>query len=131
MLEKFFRDIIVGALGNYIEDFTEADVQIDTWNGIVVKDSCVIKTAALQPLSRSALGAPINVRTGFVRKIRINIPWSEILSKPVEVYLDDVHVVCDSPAGFDKEFMLKAVHKIKTQKFEALLQQFRVSTCSQ
>lgn len=54
---------------------------------------------------RSLVGAPVIVKTGFVRKIRINIPWSEILSKPCEVYLDDVHVICLSPAGFNTDFM--------------------------
>mgnify|MGYP002630922391 CR=1 FL=1 len=121
MFEKFFRDLIVSALGNFIEDFTQDDVKIDNWNGVVIKESCIVKANAIQSMMRSMVGAPVTVKTGFVRKIRINIPWAEILSKPCEIYLDDVHVICDSPAGFDKEFLRKSEHKSKIEQFEILL----------
>jgi hypothetical protein len=42
-----------------------------------------------------------------VKKIRINVPWQEILSKPCEVFLDDVHIICDSPSGYDKEYAMR------------------------
>jgi hypothetical protein len=56
---------------------------------------------------RSLVGAPVNVKTGFVKKIKIDVPWSEIMSKPVEIYIEDIHAICESPAKFDKEFMRK------------------------
>ena len=125
MFEKFFKDLIVYVLGDYIEDFTEDAIEIDNWNGVVVKESCLVKPTALQSLMRSAVGAPVTVKTGFVRKIRAVVPWSEILSKPVEIYLDDIHVICDSPAGFDREFMRKTEHKSKREEFEELLKSFK------
>jgi len=101
MFEKFFRDLIVSSLGDYIEDFTEDDVTIDNWNGVVVKHNCVVKPTALRSLMIKLLGAPINVKTGYVQKITINVPWSEILSKPVEIFIEEVHVFCDSPDSFN------------------------------
>lgn len=112
MFEKFFKDLLVALGGDYLEDFTEEDVQVG-WDGRVVKEGCVVKAAALQSLMRAAVGAPVTVKAGFVRKISVVVPWSEILSKPVELYLDDIHVICDSPAGFDREFMRKTEHKGK------------------
>ena len=47
MFEKFFKDLLVALGGNYLEDFTEEDIQVDNWNGLVVKESCVVKTTAL------------------------------------------------------------------------------------
>ena len=73
----------------------------------------------------SMVGAPVVVRTGFVRKIKINVPWSEILSKPCEIYLDDVHVICDTPAKFDPSFIKKIDHKNKMKIFEELLKSFK------
>jgi hypothetical protein len=125
MFEKFFRDLIVDSLGNYIEDFTHDDVKIDKWNGVVVKEHCVVKQNALTSLMAGMVGAPVVVRTGFVRKIKINVPWSEILSKPCEIYLDDVHVICDTPAKFDPLFIKKIDHKNKMKIVEQLLQSFK------
>ena len=127
MFKKFFKDLIVSSMECYIEDFTEQDIKIDNWNGIVVKENAVIKITALQSLMRSLVGAPVNVRTGYCRKIRVTVPWSEILSKPCEIYLDELHAVCDSPAGFDKAFAQKTHHLAKMKKFEQLLKQFNVS----
>jgi hypothetical protein len=125
ILKKFFKGLIVDALGTYVEDFTEEDIQIDNWNGVVIKEDCIIKKSALQSIMRSAVGAPVQVQTGFVRNIRIVVPWNQILSKPVEIYLDDVHAICDTPDHFDKEFAQKTYHKAKMQKFEDLIQQFK------
>ncbi len=58
-------------------------------------------------LLKDAIQAPIYVQKGFVKKIRINVPWQEILSKPCEVFLDDVHIICDSPSGYDKEYAMR------------------------
>ena len=74
---------------------------------------------------RSVVGAPVYVKTGFCRKIRINIPWNEIMSKPVEIFLDDIHGICETPPGFNKEFAKKAYHKAKMKKFDELLKQFK------
>jgi len=101
MFEKLFKDLIVGALGSYVEDFTEQDIQIDNWKGEILKENMIMKKDALQSLMGALIGAPVKVVTGFIRNIRINVPWSEILSKPCEVYLDDIHVICSSPAKFD------------------------------
>ena len=88
---------------------------------MVVKEHCVVKASALSNIMRSVIKAPFNVKVGFVNKIKIDIPWSEIMSKPVEIYLEDIHAICDSPAGFDKEFMRKTQHLAKKEKFDLLL----------
>lgn len=46
MFEKFFKDLLVALGGDYLEDFTEADVQVG-WDGRVVKEGCVVKASAL------------------------------------------------------------------------------------
>ena len=46
MFEKFFKDLLVALGGDYLEDFTEEDVQVG-WDGRVVKEGCVVKAAAL------------------------------------------------------------------------------------
>lgn len=87
----------------------------------------VVKKTALESIMRSIVGAPVRVTTGYIRKAKATIPWNEILTKPVEIVVSDLHVVCDSPAAFDKEFAERALHKAKRKQFDELLRQFKVS----
>mmetsp|Transcript_11923 Transcript_11923/g.18395 ORF Transcript_11923/g.18395 Transcript_11923/m.18395 type:complete len:127 (+) Transcript_11923:3-383(+) len=125
MFEKFLKDFIVKEFGAYLEDFTADDIQIDNWNGTIVKENVILKATALEEATREALGAPVLIRSGVCRKIRIVIPWSEILSKPIEVTLDDIHAVCTSPAMFDKGFATRTRHASKTKKFQELWKSFK------
>ena len=121
MFEKFFKDLIIYVIGQYVEDFTENDVQIDHYQGCVIKENMVIKKTALESIMRSIIGAPVYVKTGFIRKAKADIPWNEILTKPVEIIVTDLHAVCETPAGFDKEFAQRAYHKVKMKSFDELL----------
>lgn len=75
---------------------------IDKWNGQVVKDNVTIKKQALESLFMSAFGAPVIVVKGYIRKLRFDVPWNKLLSKPCEIYLEDVHVVVNSSAQYDR-----------------------------
>jgi len=84
---------------------------IDKWNGQVVKDNVLIKKQSLESLFMSAFGAPVTVNKGYIRKLRIDVPWNKLLSKPCEINLDDVHLVVNSSAKFDREFAKRMVRK--------------------
>ena len=75
----------------------------------------------------SMFGAPVTVVKGFIRKLRIDVPWNKLLSKPCEIYIEDVHVVIKPSAHFDEEFAKKLRWKIKKGQFDELLYQIRVS----
>jgi len=49
----------------------------------------------------SVLGAPIKVAKGYIQNLRINIPWSKLLSSPCEVNLDEIHVILKSSSTYD------------------------------
>ena len=87
----------------------------------------VVKKTALESIMRSIVGAPVRVTTGYIRKAKATIPWNEILTKPVEIVVSDLHVICDSPAAFDEEFNERTLHKAKRKQFDELLRQFKVS----
>lgn len=74
---------------------------------------------------RKLLGAPINVKIGYIRRIQINVPWNELWSKPCEITMDDIHIVVDSPNHFDFNFMKKFHHKEKKYIFDDMLKQFK------
>jgi hypothetical protein len=139
MFANFFKNLIVSSFGNYIEvcqsilmpspiqDFTSSDIVIDKWNGQVVKDNVAIKKTALESLGMSLFGAPIQVVNGYIKKLRIDIPWNKLLSKPCEMYLEDLHVVIRSNPSFDIDFARRMIWKRKKNLFNEMLDQIRVS----
>ena len=95
-----------------------------------MKDNVTIKKSALEDLGMRLFGAPVQVVQGYIKKLRIDIPWNKILSKPCEIALDDVHIVMRPSASFDPEFAKRMIWKAKKGKFDELLDHIRVSKTS-
>lgn len=47
-------------------------------------------------------GAPIEIVQGYAKQLLIEVPWSRILSKPVEVKIEDVHLILKSRGSYDR-----------------------------
>ena len=86
---------------------SDEEVQIDNWNGKVEKDNVKVKKTALSGLFAAAFGTPVQVVQGYIKKIKIDIPWNKILSDPVEVWVDDLHVILKSGEKYDRNFVKK------------------------
>jgi hypothetical protein len=126
MFANFFKKLIVRLLGNYIEDFTVDDIVIDKWNGQVIKENVALKKTALESLCMSLIGAPVYVVNGYIRKLKIDVPWNKLMSKPVEIALDEIHLVVKASATFDNEFAKKVIWTAKQGKLQELLDQIKV-----
>ena len=92
MLQKQFKKIIMKIMGEFVEDFSEKEIQVSKWSGRVQKEGCLIKKSALDQLSL-VLGIPLVVHKGFVEKVVINVPWTNFRTKPVDVIVDNLHIV--------------------------------------
>lgn len=84
----------------------------------MVKENVAIKKTALENMLMGLLGAPVHVAKGYIKKLRIDIPWSRLLSQPCEVYLEDVHIIIKSPAVYDPEFSKKMIWFSKKDKIK-------------
>ncbi len=91
-----------------------------------MKENVAIKKTALESVFMSLFGAPVHVAKGYMKKIRIDIPWSRLLSQPCEVYLEDVHIIIKCPALYDPEFTKKMIWLSKKDKVKLLLDQIKV-----
>ncbi len=95
---------------------------IDKWNGKVVKENVAIKRTAIESICMSLFGAPVAVVKGYIKKLRIDIPWNKLLSQPCEVYLEDIHVVLTSNSSYDINFARRMLLRDKRNKFSELLE---------
>ena len=86
-----------------------------------------VKKLAFTDLFSAAFGTPVQVVQGYIKKIKIDIPWNKILSAPVEVWLDDLHVILKSSEKYDRNFVKKQLNKLKKKKVDELLKKIKVS----
>lgn len=71
-------------------------------------------------------GAPVKVVKGYIKKLRLDIPWSKLMSKPCEIALEDVHLIVNCAGKFDLELAKKKIWKNKKALFEEIVSQIRV-----
>lgn len=86
----------------------------------MVKENVTIKQLALESLCMSAFGAPVTVVKGYIRKLRIDVPWNKLLSKPCEINLEDVHVVVNAPPQYDSKFAKRMLRNINVNAFNEI-----------
>jgi hypothetical protein len=55
------------------------------------------------------------------------VPWSKILSKPVEIKIEDVHLILKSRRSYDRQFVKERIIRAKQGKIDELLKQIKVS----
>lgn len=93
---------------------------------MVQKEYVTVKKTALEDICLSLIGAPVEVVKGYIRKLEIDVPWSKLLSKPCEIYLDDIHIVLRGNPNFDINFAKKMLLRESKIKFASLLDNIRV-----
>ena len=72
------KGMIVSELGYLVEDFTEKDIVIDGWNGKIRKENVKLRQEPFEDLMRMAFGSPCTLVQGYVKKLQIDVPWSEL-----------------------------------------------------
>ena len=105
MLKNYIQNLLVGLLDEYVEDFTANDIQIDQWNGRIAKENVKLRSTAFDWIFQSALGAPCEVVQGYIKKIAADVPYTQILSKPVELRIEEIHIILKSKDHYDRDFV--------------------------
>ena len=133
MFANFIKNIVIQYCGTYLEvlniflvisysqDLNTEEIIIDKWNGQIVKDYVGIKKNALESLCLYLLGAPVTVVKGYAKKVKVDVPWNKLMSKPVEIYADEVHIILRSSPTFDISFAKKMIRQEKMEKVQELL----------
>ena len=100
---------------------------IDRWNGRIQKENVKIKKDAFEKLTSTALGVPFTVVQGYVKKLQVDIPWSELQSKPLEVTIEDLHVILTASECYERNFVKNTLIALKKLKVQELLKIIEVS----
>ena len=88
MLDGLVSEILSRVLGNYIDGIDSQNVQLGMRRGKISLENL--------RLSRNIFhnfGVPFDVEHGLIKHLEIEIPWSDLLSKPSRIQISDVYIL--------------------------------------
>ena len=87
VLQRYISHLILGYVKRYIVNL-EASVAFSLWGGDMLFNNLDVRLDVLQ----QSLGMPaaFSLSRGFIKELRLHIPWAAITAKPVEVTLTGV-----------------------------------------
>ncbi|KAF7728851.1 hypothetical protein EC973_005477 [Apophysomyces ossiformis] len=88
MLESVVASILNRVLGNYVSNLNYDQLKVGIWKGEVNLKDLKLKREALDKLD-----LPINVSEGFLGELTLSIPWANLKTKPVKVYVNNVYLL--------------------------------------
>ena len=97
MLELLLSKLLTRLLSSYIEGLTLTNLRLGVWAG-----DLQLTELPLRPDALDALQLPLGA-TGRIGRLRIRVPWSRLLSEPIEILLEDVEVLASLRATPDPE----------------------------
>ncbi|XP_060526445.1 intermembrane lipid transfer protein VPS13C-like isoform X2 [Cylas formicarius] len=101
MLEGAVARVLNQLLGKYVADLDTENFNVGIFSGKVQLTDLKLKPEALYELN-----VPIEVRTGTIGKIWLQIPWNALWTQSIVVNVEDVHLVVNPIVGnepFDAE----------------------------
>lgn len=123
MLESLVANILNRTLGAYVENFDPNQLNIGIWSGDVT-----LSNLKLKPESLDKLDLPINLKCGHLANLTMQIPWSNLKSKPVKIQIEDCYILAtaklqNSKAYEDEDDRLQRIKRQKLDNLELLSSQ--------
>ncbi|RLV92227.1 Vacuolar protein sorting-associated protein 13 [Spathaspora sp. JA1] len=122
MFESLVANLLNRFLGSYLENFDPKQLNIGIWSGDVKLTDLRLKKESLDKFK-----LPIDVKFGHLGVLTLQIPWSNLKSKPVRIIIEDLYILA-SPIilrdydAAEEEQRSEALKQEKLQQLETLLQ---------
>lgn len=117
MFESLVANLINRFLGSYIENFDPKQLNIGIWSGDVKLRNLRLKKESLDKFK-----LPIDVKFGHLGELTLQIPWSNLKSKPVRIIIEELYVLA-SPIilqDYDEEDDEKRQQVLKESRLKDL-----------
>ena len=89
MLEGYITPLLMSYISKYVNNIKPSDLQVSFWGGDAVLRNLELRLDILE----KELGIPLEFKSGFIRELTINLPWSSIASTSVKVTIKDLELV--------------------------------------
>eukprot|EP00939_MAST-03C_sp_MAST-3C-sp1_P003436 g3436.t1 len=92
-----FETIVSSILDRYVGAYVEG---IDTSKLSIGFGAIVLKNLKLDTAALAKMGLPVIVKAGYIGTIRVEIPWSNPLGRPVHITISDIFAVVTPQSEF-------------------------------
>ena len=89
MLEGYITPLLMSYISKYVKNIRPSDLKLSFWGGDAVLRNLELRLDVLE----QELQWPVEIKSGRIRELTLHIPWSAILSTPVEVAIKDIEFV--------------------------------------
>jgi len=115
MLEGLVATILSRYLGDYIEGLERENLSLGISSGHVKLENLRLKKEALADLE-----LPLIIKEGMLGSLSLEIPWSEIYSKPSVARIDKLFVVCgpSKPSEYDPALVARKTLETKKRQLQ-------------
>lgn len=88
VFESVVVSVLSQALGDYVCDLQTSQLSVSLFSGQVELNNLLLKTSALDKFN-----LPITVKEGYMGRLVMSIPWSDLKNKPILVTISDVYLL--------------------------------------
>ena len=90
--QRFYRYLLKRLLGGvFVPEFGMEQLDVQLFKGIVQLVDMKLNTAKINAALKTA-NIKFSVRTGSIGKLRVRIPWRNVLHDPCKVYISEIHL---------------------------------------
>jgi vacuolar protein sorting-associated protein 13B len=114
MLERYLTPILFSYVDKYVKNLAPSDLRLSLWQGEVVLNNLELRLDVLE----SDLGLPMQLVSGKIRRLHIQVPWTSLNSEPVRVTVDTLECVMkwkddDSDSRYETGIVCYDVHTVR------------------
>jgi hypothetical protein len=117
MFKSFYKKLIIGAFGEYVENFDDKVIEVSKWEGSFKAENLIIKKDAFKYFAQS-MEIPLEIEFGLIKKIELQVEWDKIISSPSYIFINDIHVLCRSKHFYDQRFKDRIKAKVTNEFIE-------------
>lgn len=88
MAQRLLLNVLVSALGDFIDGLTEENLKIGVWSGKIIFHNLKLNKEGIKKLK-----LPFDVKSGYIQTFEVVIPWASLESQPVKIDIDGVYLL--------------------------------------
>lgn len=92
-LESYVTPILLEHVAKYVKNFRPEDAQLSLWEGEVTLLNLDLELDVLE----DELKLPIDLVSGHVHELTIQVPWTKLTSEPIRIIIDTIEFVVKLP----------------------------------
>ncbi|KAK9761464.1 Vacuolar protein sorting-associated protein 13, partial [Basidiobolus ranarum] len=115
MFETLVANVLNKFLGDYVSNLETTQLNIAIWKGDVKLRGLKLRKEALDKFN-----LPIDVLEGYLGELTLKIPWQNLKTQPVRVFIDNVYILAAPrrDTSYDQNEEEERLQKLKQEKLE-------------